>query len=152
MRFATNTMFGLGGLLDVASEFGMDHQYEDFGQTLGRWGMPAGPLHRVAVARALDRARDAGAAAGPAHGTPAAVVNDGAVRWALSALQLINTRANLLSAARVVDDIALDKYSFVRDAYLARRRSLVYDGEPPDLPEENGTGAAPPAAAAQVNR
>jgi phospholipid-binding lipoprotein MlaA len=130
IRFGTNTVFGLFGVLDVATEFGVDHQYEDFGQTLGTWGFGPGayvvwPLLgpssiRESVAMPLDRAV-----------SPALAVNDGAVKWELTGLQIINTRANLLGASRVLDDIALDKYTFLRDAYLQRRRSLVYDGDAP---------------------
>ena len=58
-------------------------------------------------------------------------------RLGIVSLNLVDTRARLLGATRVLDDIALDKYSFVRDAYLARRRSLVYDGDPPDTPDDN---------------
>jgi phospholipid-binding lipoprotein MlaA len=69
--------------------------------------------------------------------SPAGYINDG--RWAagISALQLVNTRANLLGASALLNDIALDKYSFVRDAYLQRRRSLVYDGDAPPTPEDS---------------
>jgi phospholipid-binding lipoprotein MlaA len=82
--------------------------------------------------------------------SPALVVNDGAVKWELTGLQIINTRANLLGAGRVLNDIALDKYTFIRDAYLQRRRSLVYDGDVPpsksgDEDEENGSMEHPPA-------
>jgi len=151
VRFGTNTVFGLGGLLDVATEFGIDHQYEDFGQTLGHWGVGAGayivwPVFgpssvRESIALPLDRSV-----------SPALVVNDGLVSTEITLLQIINTRAGLLGASRVVDDIALDKYTFVRDAYLQRRRSLVFDGEEPPRAEEAAppAGAAPPAAAASA--
>jgi phospholipid-binding lipoprotein MlaA len=128
IRFGTNTVFGLGGVLDVATEFGLDHQYEDFGQTLGTWGFGPGAYIvwpvlgpssvRESVALPFDRAV-----------SPALVIHDGAVKWEITGLQLVNTRANLLGASKVLDDIALDKYTFVRDAYLQRRRSLVFDGE-----------------------
>jgi phospholipid-binding lipoprotein MlaA len=76
-------------------------------------------------------------------------VNDGAVKWEITGLQLINTRASLLGASRVLDDIALDKYTFVRDAYLQRRRSLVYDGEDgPNKSDDAKPAAAEPAASA----
>jgi phospholipid-binding lipoprotein MlaA len=144
MRVATNTLFGIGGIFDVASDLGMERQSEDFGQTLGRWGMPAGPYvmwpllgpstARDTLGRPLDLAW-----------TPSALVTDGGGALALSSLNLIDTRANLLSASRVVEGLAFDKYSFIRDAYVARRRNLVYDGDPPELPEEKEP-ASPPAA------
>ncbi len=144
IRFGTNTVFGLLGVLDVASEMGIDHQYEDFGQTLGHWGFGTGayvvwPLLgpssvRDSFALPLDRAA-----------SPASLFKDGSSVYSLTALQIINTRANLLGASRVLDDIALDKYSFIRDAYLQRRRSLVFDGNEP--PPENPLDPEPPASA-----
>ena len=152
IRFGTNTVFGLLGVLDVATEFGVDHQYEDFGQTLGTWGVGPGayvvlPLFgpssvRETVALPLDRSV-----------SPALAVQDGTTKLELMGLQIINTRANLLGASRVLDDIALDKYTFLRDAYLQRRRSLVYDGDAPpsklddadqdDEPAKSPAGPAP---------
>lgn len=136
IRFGTNTIFGLGGVLDVATEFGIDHQYEDFGQTLGAWGIGAGayivwPLFgpsslRESLALPLDRAV-----------SPALAINDGTVRWEITGLQLINTRANLLGANQLLDEIALDKYTFVRDGYLQRRRSLVFDGDAPETQDDH---------------
>jgi phospholipid-binding lipoprotein MlaA len=113
----------------------MERSTEDFGQTLGRWGMPAGPYvvwpllgpstARDTLGRPLDLAW-----------SHSLVINDTGVNVSLSALNLIDTRASLLSASRVVDGLAFDKYTFIRDAYIARRRNLVYDGNPPELPEE----------------
>lgn len=144
-RVATNTLFGIGGIFDVASDLGMERSTEDFGQTLGRWGMPAGPYlvwpllgpstGRDTLGRPLDLAW-----------SPALAINDGAVNIGLSALNLIDTRANLLSASRVVDGLAFDKYTFIRDAYIARRRNLVYDGNPPEVPEDKEPADPAPAA------
>jgi phospholipid-binding lipoprotein MlaA len=79
--------------------------------------------------------------------SPALAFHDGPSKYTLQALRLVNTRANLLGASRVLDDIALDKYTFVRDAYLQRRRSLVYDGDAPPLePREPDAPASAPAA------
>ncbi len=151
VRFTTNSVFGFFGLLDIASEFGLDHRYEDFGQTLGRWGFGAGayvvwPLFgpstvRDSIALPLDRSF-----------SPALVINNGGAQWGITTLQVINTRANLLGASQLLDDIALDKYSFLRDAYLQRRRSLVFDGEEPQAPRDDAEAAAPdsPAAAASA--
>ena len=140
IRFGTNTIFGLGGVIDVATEIGLDHQYEDFGQTLGHWGVGAGayivwPLFgpstvRETIALPLDRAV-----------SPALAINGGGSQYAIVGLQIVNIRAGLLGASRVLDDIALDKYTFVRDAYLQRRRSLVFDGEEPATPDESKPAA-----------
>jgi phospholipid-binding lipoprotein MlaA len=148
VRVGTNTLLGLGGVLDVATEFGLDHQYEDFGQTLGVWGLGAGAyivwpvLGPSSVRESFALPLDKGLA------TPAWVINDGAVKWELVGLQVVNTRAGLLGASRVLDDIALDKYTFVRDAYLQRRRSLVYDGDAPSREDEPSSEANPAAPAA----
>jgi phospholipid-binding lipoprotein MlaA len=64
----------------------------------------------------------------------------------LTTLQLIDTRASLLDASRVIDEVALDKYLFIRDGYLTRRRSLVYDGDPPELPDADEANSKAPAA------
>ena len=128
MRVATNTLFG------IASDLGMERQSEDFGQTLGRWGLPAGPYFvwpllgpssiRDTLGRPLDLAW-----------SPSLVVTHEPTSYALSTLRLVDTRAGLLGASDVLGSIALDKYVFVRDAYLARRRNLVYDGDPPEEPQ-----------------
>jgi phospholipid-binding lipoprotein MlaA len=73
---------------------------------------------------------------------------DGGSKTAITLLQMVNTRADLLGASRLLDEIALDRYSFVRDAYLARRRSLVYDGDPPETPAPSEAPASAPASGA----
>lgn len=140
-RVGTNTLFGIGGLFDVASDLGMERQSEDFGQTLGRWGLSAGP-YLVLPLLGPSSLRDASALPLDLKAGVSAVTTDRTTAASLSALQLVNTRANLLGASKVLDDIALDKYGFVRDAYLSRRRNQVYDGDPPPLPEEKDD--APP--------
>jgi phospholipid-binding lipoprotein MlaA len=157
VRFNTNTFFGIGGLFDVASEAGIERKPEDFGQTLGKWGFGAGAYIvwpvlgpssvRDSIALPLDRAA-----------SPALLYQDGAYQLSITALQLVDTRANLLGATKVIDEIALDKYTFVRDAYLARRRSLVYDGNPPEQPaaaddaEENAELPKSPSPGASAPR
>lgn len=142
MRVATNSVFGLGGLLDIASEAGMEKRNEDFGQTLGYWGMPAGPyivwplLGPSAVRESLALPLDRG-------WSPALAFSDDADIYGITFLGVVDTRASLLGASKVLDDVALDKYVFLRDAYLARRRNLVYDGEPPD--EESDKSDTKPA-------
>lgn len=158
VRVGTNTVFGIFGIFDVASEFGLEHHYEDFGQTLGRWGFGPG-AYVVLPLLGPSTVRDTIAVPFDRLASPALLINDGRWQFGITALQLVNARANLLGAGRVIDDIALDKYSFVRDAYLQRRRSLVYDGNAPDLPDSpipgdvaptgpSGPGSiAPPASA-----
>lgn len=134
MRFVTNTTFGIGGIFDVASEAGMTKHNEDFGQTLGVWGMGPGPYivlpifgpssGRDAIGTAVD-----GLAYLPWRG-PEWLGEDDYVAWrnALTALDFINTRANLLDTTNLLEEAALDRYTFVRDAYLQRRQSQVSDG------------------------
>jgi phospholipid-binding lipoprotein MlaA len=136
MRFAVNSSFGILGLLDIASEAGMEPSREDFGQTLGRWGLGAGP-YLVLPLLGPSSLRDTAALPADVYASPTAVVDGETAEWGLRTLNIVNRRANLLGATKVLDDIALDKYSFLRDAYLARRRSLVYDGDPPELPEDD---------------
>jgi phospholipid-binding lipoprotein MlaA len=144
MRVAANTLFGIGGIFDVASDLGMERSTEDFGQTLGRWGMPGGP-YIVWPLLGPSTARDTLGRPLDLVWSHALVINDAGVNLSLSALNLIDTRASLLSASRVVDGIALDKYTFIRDAYIARRRNLVYDGNPPELPDDDEPASPPPA-------
>jgi phospholipid-binding lipoprotein MlaA len=149
VRFNTNTVLGFGGLLDIASEAGLERQPEDFGQTLGRWGFGAG-AYIVWPVLGPSSVRDSLALPLDRSATPAVVFNDYADELGILTVQLIDTRANLLSASRVIDDIALDKYSFVRDGYLARRRSLVYDGSPPEREAIDDTDKDSPVATANV--
>jgi phospholipid-binding lipoprotein MlaA len=142
IRVATNTVFGIGGLFDVASELGIERRSEDFGQTLGRWGMPAGP-YLVLPALGPSTLRDTTARPLDITWSPNLLTKEGGVRASMTALSLIDTRAGLLNASRILDDIALDKYVFVRDAYLTRRKNQVYDGNPPEEPESQDP---PPAA------
>jgi phospholipid-binding lipoprotein MlaA len=141
-RVGTNALFGIGGLFDVASDLGMERQSEDFGQTLGRWGLGAGP-YLVLPLLGPSSLRDTAALPLDLSAGVGAYTDDRRTLNSLSALQLVNTRANLLSAGKVLDDIALDKYVFIRDAYLQRRRNLVYDGDPPPLPEDKDDAPPP---------
>jgi phospholipid-binding lipoprotein MlaA len=147
MRVGTNTVFGLLGVLDVATEVGLEKTREDFGQTLGWWGFGTG-AYIVWPLLGPSSVRDSFGLPLDLAASPASLFKDGSSVYSLTALQLINTRANLLGASRVLDDIALDKYSFIRDAYLQRRRSLVFDGNdpPPDNPLDPEPPASSPAA------
>jgi phospholipid-binding lipoprotein MlaA len=152
VRFSTNTVLGVGGLLDIATEAGLPSQPEDLGQTLGAWGFGAG-AYIVWPVLGPSSVRDSVGLPFDLLASPALAFNDGSVRWGLAGLHLVDTRANLLAASRVIDEIALDKYTFVRDAYLTRRRSLVYDGNPPESQErfdEDDSGAPPSKPAPAV--
>ncbi len=149
-RVGANTLFGLLGILDVASEMGLEHHYEDFGQTLGRYGVGAG-AYMVLPVLGPSTVRDAAAIAVDRLASPPGFFEGTGTQIGLTVLQIVNTRAGLLGATRVIDEISLDKYTFVRDAYLQRRRSLVFDGDAPETPEQPERAASAAAGAARGN-
>ena len=134
-RFVINTVFGVFGLWDVATPMGLEKHYEDFGQTLGVWGVQPGP-YLVLPLFGPSTIRD-----GPAKFVDPSwyyrtAIDNNTVYWSFWTLGIVNTRAGLLKAEGVLDEAALDKYQFIRDAWLQRRRSQVYDGSPPRIKEE----------------
>ncbi|RUR68858.1 VacJ family lipoprotein [Variovorax guangxiensis] len=131
MRLNVNTIFGLGGVLDVATEARLPRHEEDFGQTLGYWGVGSGP-YVVLPLLGSSTLRDTAAKPLDMWGDPLGYVEDIPWRNSLTVLRVVDTRSQYLRASRLLGDAALDKYSFTRDAYLQRRRSQVYDGNPPD--------------------
>lgn len=149
-RVLVNTTLGLGGILDWGTELGLERQSEDFGQTLGRWGLGAGP-YLVLPVLGPSSVRDAGGLVLDLQATPSNLLFDETSdAVGASVLQVIHRRSELLDATRVVDDIALDKYQFIRDGYLARRRSQVYDGNPPEeRQDEDDDGGTPDATSVQ---
>jgi phospholipid-binding lipoprotein MlaA len=145
-RVVINTTIGLLGVLDIASDAGLEKHDEDFGQTFGRWGVGNGayvvlPLFGSRTARdtvglILDSAVD-----------PVREHKPKGTRNAVVVLRLVNKRANFLAADKVVEEAALDKYSYMRDAYLQRRRNLIHDGNPPREPEAALDAEVAPLAA-----
>jgi phospholipid-binding lipoprotein MlaA len=129
-RFAFNSTIGLFGIHDVASDMGIEKHNEDFGQTLGRWGVPDGP-YLVLPILGSSTLRDSAGTAGDLYTDPVGDFRPIRLRNSAIALRLVNVRADLLDASRILEEAALDKYVFQRDAYLQRRRSLIYDGQPP---------------------
>ena len=146
MRVVVNTTAGLAGVLDVATEMGIERYTEDFGQTLGYWGIGAGP-YIVLPVLGPSTLRDTVALPADWRGDLVSWQENIALRNSLWVLRAIDNRARLLRLGDVLEDAALDKYTFVRDAFLQRRRNQVYDGNPPEEPEVNG-----PAADRQVPR
>ena len=141
-RIALNTTAGLGGLIDLGTEVGLEKHKEDFGQTLGWWGMAAGPYLQVPFF-GPSSVRDVVGSFVDFKLDPIKWLwrNDMPTRNSLWGLYFVNLRANLLDSTKILDEAALDPYEFQRDAYLQRRRNLVYDGNPPpekdqdDIPE-----------------
>jgi len=123
-RVGVNSTIGLFGLIDVASELRLQKHSEDFGQTLGYWGMSTGP-YVVLPLFGPSTLRDSLALPVDAKGNLIGHVDDVALRNSLITLRLVDARANFLRAGKLLEAAALDKYSFTRDAYLQRRRGLI---------------------------
>lgn len=128
-RFVINSTLGVGGLFDVATDAGLPAHQEDFGQTLAVWGAGQGAYLYLPV-RGPNSVRDAPDLATSYFLNPMTYVT-GAVLFPVTALGVINSRANLLDETRIRDEAAVDSYSFTREAYLQRREYLIYDGNPP---------------------
>jgi phospholipid-binding lipoprotein MlaA len=147
-RVMVNSTMGLGGILDVASEMGMERHSANFGLTLGRWGVGPGPFV-VLPLWGSSTLRDTLALSVDIKGNLVNSVQDVPTRDVLTLLNVVDTRATYLKAGDVVDGAALDKYSFTRDAFLQRRRNQVYDGNPPDedMTAPDAEPVPPPPAA-----
>ena len=136
-RVIFNSTFGIAGIFDFASDVGLPKRNEDFGQTLGAWGVGSGPYvvvpflgpstFRDGLALFVDYRAD----------LVYRLSESVPVRNSLWATRAISNRAKLLDATSVLEQAALDKYAFARDAWLQRRRNLVYDGNPPREPDES---------------
>jgi len=134
-RVVVNTLLGVLGLWDIATPMGLEKHYEDFGQTLGWWGVPPGP-YLVLPLLGPSTARDGPAKIiDPAWYWPRALDND-RLYWSLWALDKVNQRQILLQSEKVLDEAALDRYTFIRDAWWQRRQNQVYDGNPPRPKED----------------
>lgn len=128
-RVVVNTTVGLLGLVDAASEMGLEKTDEDFGQTLGYWGVGSGP-YLVLPFLGPSSLRDLSGRLVDGQVSPLSNHEPVDERLIATGVDAVDTRARLLPATDLVDRVALDKYSFVRDAYLARRESQVRDGQP----------------------
>lgn len=146
VRFNVNTFFGLGGVLDIASEMNVDRHRQDFGLTLGRWGVPTGP-YLVLPLLGPSTVRDTAALPVDSYGNLLTHVDPVSARNSLYALRIVDTRARLLGAGSVLESAALDKYTFTRDAFLQYRSQQgatgklgedeAYDGDAGQLPRED---------------
>jgi len=133
-RLLVNSTVGILGLFDVASELGLEKHDEDFGQTLAVWGVGNGGylFWPVIGPRTV---RDTAGFAVDSYADPVWRISPVSARNSMVALRMVDVRASLLPADKVVDEAALDKYAYVRDAYLQRRRNQVFDGRPPRIEE-----------------
>lgn len=154
MRFTMNTVFGLGGLIDFATPARLPKHHQDFGLTLGRWGVPSGP-YLVLPIFGPSSFRDGVGLAVDTRFSPFIYAPTDS-RRPLYAMQFVSARSDMLGATNILEQAALDKYSFVRDAYTQQRRSALGadTSKPPALPnygddeDSSATPAAPGAASA----
>ena len=142
VRFGFNSTFGLLGLHDIASDMGYEKHNEDFGQTFGRWGAGSGP-YLVIPLLGSSSVRDGLGLGLDYYFDPMSGVGDKTFRYGLWGVRVIQVRSDLLDVSSILEEAALDKYVFQRDAYFQRRRSLIFDGRPPRerVPE---SGVNPP--------
>jgi phospholipid-binding lipoprotein MlaA len=133
-RVLVNTTLGFLGVADPASEMGLVKTNEDFGQTFGRWGAESGPYFMLPLL-GPSTVRDAiGTVADFSFDPIGSVFNQSAARNVVYGLIAIDRRKDLLDAQGTIEALSFDRYTGVRDAWLARRRSLIYDGDPPPSP------------------
>ena len=139
-RFLVNSTAGIGGLIDVASMINLPKHNEDFGQTLGYWGVPSGP-YLVLPLLGPSSPRGTLGLVGDAAMNPLSytILVGGSLSTVASlsatgarAVETVDTRADLINVEKVATEAAIDRYAFFRDAYLQRRRHLIYDGEVPE--------------------
>lgn len=143
MRVAVNSTFGIGGLLDVSGAAGIPKRNEDFGQTMGYWGVPSGP-YLVLPLLGPSTIRDTAGLPVDAAGNVWSYANPEAYRIAGTVIRVIDQRAAFLGATNLMEEVALDKYQFVRDSFLQSRESQVNDrgwndGDAPAKPLEGRT-------------
>ncbi|HEX9391748.1 MAG TPA: VacJ family lipoprotein [Usitatibacteraceae bacterium] len=129
-RVLLNSTFGLFGLIDIATPGGLEKHHEDFGQTLGKWGVGSGP-YLVLPIIGPSTLRDGPARVVDSYAGYFRYIDHIPTRNTTFGVEMVDLRASLLGASSTLDTAALDKYQFVRDAYLQRRLNQVYDGKVP---------------------
>jgi phospholipid-binding lipoprotein MlaA len=132
VRFGVNTFLGFGGVLDIATEMQIDRNTKDFGHTLGYWGVGAGPYLVLPLLGPSTLRDTAALTIDRGVGSFVANIDDVATSNSLTVLNLLDRRSRYLQASDMLDQVALDPYTFTRDAWLQRRQNSVYDGNPPD--------------------
>ena len=129
-RVLVNTTIGIGGVFDVASEMGLEKHTEDFGQTLGKWGVDDGPYFYWPLIGPRTT-RDTFGWMVDSYADPVWRIDDVPLRNTLATVRFVDLRASLLPTDKIVDQAAFDKYNYIRDAYLQNRRSEINDGKAP---------------------
>jgi phospholipid-binding lipoprotein MlaA len=130
-RVVVNTVLGIGGVIDVASEMEIERHTKDFGHTLGHWGVPPGP-YLVLPVLGPSSLRDTLALPVDWQGDLVTQIGHVPTRNTSIAVRAVDARAGLLQATNMLNEVALDRYTFTRDAYLQRRRNDIFDGNPPE--------------------
>ena len=131
IRVSVNSTLGLVGVLDIATPMQLERPNEDLGQTLGVWGVKPG-AYIVWPVLGPSTVRDSAGLPADMYFSASTLGDTSRQENLLRLWQGVNLRANLLDATNLVSDVALDKYAFIRDAYLQRRQNLIYEGDPPD--------------------
>lgn len=129
-RFVLNTLVGVGGIFDPATQAGLPKNEEDLGQTFGYWGAKPGPYFVIPILGPSD-VRDGIGKLGDAWFSPLSYVNNSYVRYPIYGLYLVDTRYRLLPQDKVLDE-AYDPYTLLKNAYLQRRQFQVSDGKVSD--------------------
>ncbi len=135
-RLLVNSTVGVGGIFDVASLSGIEKHHEDFGQTLGYWGVPSG-AYVVLPFFGPSTLRDTVGLVGDSFSDPIAYIDHVPTRNEIIAHRVVDQRAGLFKAEKVLDAAAIDEYSYIREGYLQRRQNLVFDGKPPEVDDED---------------
>lgn len=148
MRVVVNTIFGIYGIFDVATPIGLERHPEDFGQTLGHWGVPDGP-YLVLPIFGPSTVRDSAVLPLEFELDPVNNHPDVAERNAAMVTRVVDKRATLLKTTSLLSGAAIDKYSFTRDSYLQFRRNQIYDGNPPDEDQLEDPSAEPAPTSAK---
>lgn len=134
-RLLINSTVGILGLFDVATELGLEKHDEDFGQTLAVWGIKDSS-YLVLPVFGPRTVRDAAGLVADTYADPLGEVRPVSARNSIRGVRFVDVRASLLPADKVVEEAALDKYAYIRDAYLQRRRHQIYDGRPPRIDDD----------------
>jgi phospholipid-binding lipoprotein MlaA len=129
-RLMVNTTIGMVGFVDVASKMNLPKHDEDFDQTLGKWGIPSGP-YLVLPVIGPGSPRGLVGYAGDLFSNPINYITPMAVPYASGSLRIVDQRADLLSASKIMDEASVDRYEFIRNAYQQQRTYLINDGNPP---------------------
>jgi phospholipid-binding lipoprotein MlaA len=135
IRVFVNTTMGLGGIMDVASMAGVEKHAEDFGQTFAVWGFGEGPYMVLPLLGASSVRDTVGWVFDLETDILINLINDIPLRNSITGVRVVDQRVRFIGASELLDSSAIDRYSFIRDAYFQRRRYKIYDGNPP--PQED---------------